>query len=237
MTQAKGVFAHRRYAREAALMALCLAEGSKLSMKAALEQALEFFDDEDVRREVLPPEADAGFDDLGLAPRPVPDELREAFARFASILANGVWDKKFDLDDVLDDTMPNYSVDRLAAVDRNVLRIGTWELFELPYVPPIVTINEAIEIAKKYATADSGRFVNGVLATMLRRSPKAEYDPATAPRDPEFSEMERVFKEPARPVVEETVEAGSDEAKRAKRYGLAWTLKSGDAEIPALTEE
>lgn len=229
-------FAYRRYAREVAMMALCLAENSKLSMKAALEQAFEFFDDEDVRREVLPPEQDPGFADLGLAPRPVPEELRERFQEFADLLANGVWAKKFDLDDILDSAMPNYTLDRLAAVDRNVLRVGTFELFELPYVPPIVTINEAIEIAKKYATAESGKFVNGVLATMHRRSPKADYDPATAPRDPDFTEREPTYREPERIVVEETVEEGTEEAKRAKRYGLTWTLKAGDAEIPATAE-
>ena len=84
--------------------------------------------------------------------------------------------------------MPNYTVDRLTAVDRNVLRVATWELFHLAYIPPVVTINEAIEIAKKYATAESGRFVNGVLGTMLKRSPKRDYDPKTALRDPEFDE-------------------------------------------------
>ena len=214
-------------------MALCLAEGSKLSVKAALEQAFELFDDEEVRTEVLPPDA---FADLGLAPRPVPEEHRQGFRDFAALLANGVWAKKFDLDEILDSSMPNYSIDRLAAVDRNVLRIGTWELFELPYVPPIVTINEAIEIAKKYATAESGRFVNGVLATMLRRSPKVSYDPTTAPRDPETEGREEPYREPEREIVEETVEEGTDEAKKAKRYGLTWTLRSGDADIPPLTE-
>ena len=214
-------------------MALCLADGSRLSMAAALEQAFEFFDDEDVRREVLPPDE---FGDLGLAPRGVPPELRERFREFASLLANGVWEKKFEIDDGLDASMPNYTVDRLAAVDRNVLRLGSWELFEVPYVPPIVTINECIEIAKKYATAESGRFVNGVLATMLRRSPKRDYDPANAPRDPDFDRPEETYREPERIVIEETVEAGTDEAKKAKRYGLNWTLKSGDAVIPAVTE-
>ena len=217
-------------------MALCLAEPSKISIKAALEQALELFEDEEVRSEVLPPEEDAGFADLGLAPRPVPEELREPFRRFATTLAEGVWNEKPDLDRGLDAAMPRYTVDRLASVDRNVLRLGTWELFNLPYVPPIVTINEAIEIAKKYATAESGRFVNGVLATMLKRSPKADYDPATAPRDPEFAEREAAFREPERPVIEETVEAESDEGKRVKRYGLTWTLRSGDAEIPPVTD-
>ena len=217
-------------------MALCLAEPSKISIKAALEQAFELFDDEEVRSEVLPPEADPGFADLGLAPRPVPDDLREPFRRFATTLAEGVWAEKPDIDRGLDAAMPHYTVDRLTSVDRNVLRLGTWELFHLDYVPPSVTLNEAIEIAKKYATAESGRFVNGVLATMLRRSPKRDYDPATAPRDPEFAEREAAFREPERPVVEETVEEGSDEAKRVKRYGLNWTLRAGDAEIPPVTE-
>lgn len=217
-------------------MALCLAEGSKVSAKSALEQALELFDDEDVRREVLPPEADPGFKDLDLAPRPVPEPLREPFHRFARLLVEGVWERKADLDRILDDAMPHYAIERLAAVDRNVLRIGTWELFELPYVPPIVTINEAIEIAKKYATAESGRFVNGVLATMLKRSPKSDFDPKSAPQDPEFEEQEKPYREPERVVIEETVEEGSDEAKKAKRFGLTWTLRSGDAEIPPVTE-
>lgn len=218
------------------MMALCLAEGSRLSMKAALDQAFEFFEDEEVRGEVLPTEADTGFADLGITPRVVPDELRESYRAFAGTIANGVWADKADIDSGLDAAMPNYTVDRLAAVDRNVLRVGTWELFHVDYVPPLVTINEAIEIAKKYATAESGKFVNGVLATMLRKSPKASYDQATAPRDPEFSELERIFREPERVVEEETVEEGSDEAKKVKRYGLQWTLHGGDKEIPPLTE-
>src|SRR4051812_32237031 len=115
------------------MMALCLAEGSRLSMKAALDQAFEWFEDEEVRREVLPPEEDAGFDDLGLAPRPVPEELREAYRQFAAVLANGVWEDKSEIDSGLNAAMPNYTVDRLAAVDRNVLRVGTWELFHLDY--------------------------------------------------------------------------------------------------------
>ena len=214
-------------------MALCLAEPSKISVKAALEQTFELFDDEEVRTEVLPPDE---FGELGLAPRPVPEELRGPFQSFARTLAEGVWAEKPEIDDGLDAAMPHYTVDRLTSVDRNVLRLGTWELFHVPYVPPIVTINEAIEIAKKYATAESGRFVNGVLAAMLKRSPKRDYDPATAPRDPEFDRPEEAYREPEKPVVEETVEAGSDEAKRAKRYGLNWTLRAGDAEIPPLTE-
>jgi N utilization substance protein B len=207
------------------MMALCLAEGSKLSMKAALEQAFEWFEDEEVRREVLPQEEDSGFVDLGLAPRPVPDELREPYRRFATLVGVGVWDDKFAIDEGLNRAMPNYTVDRLAAVDRNVLRIGTWELFQLPYVPPLVTINEAIEIAKKYATAESGKFVNGVLATMLRQSPKADFDQENSPVDPEFQELERIFREPEPVVVEETVEEGSEEAKRAQRFGLKWSVR------------
>lgn len=209
-------------------MALILAEQSKISMKAALDQAFELFDDEEVRREVLPAESDQGFADLDLAPRPVPDEYRQPFREFAELLADGVWENKADIDHSLDQAMPNYSVDRLAAVDLNVLRIALYELYEVPYVPPLVTINEAIEIAKKYATAESGKFVNGVLATLMKRSPKANFDPKTAPKDPLFAEAEKPYREPERPVVEETVEEGTDEAKRAQRYGHAWTLRSGE---------
>ena len=57
----------------------------------------------------------------------------------------------------------NYELSRISVVDRNVLRIAIYEMFHCPETPPVVAINEAIEIAKKYSTEESGRFVNGVL--------------------------------------------------------------------------
>ena len=59
----------------------------------------------------------------------------------------------------------------MAAVDRNVLRLAVYELFHLPDVPPRVVLNEAIDIAKKYGSEESGRFVNGVLDDILNTEP------------------------------------------------------------------
>jgi N utilization substance protein B len=59
--------------------------------------------------------------------------------------------------------LENFSLERLAGVDRNILRLAIYEMFHRDDVPPIVTINEAIEISKRFGTPDSGRFVNGVL--------------------------------------------------------------------------
>ncbi len=59
--------------------------------------------------------------------------------------------------------LENFSLERLAGVDRNILRLAIYEMFHRNDVPPVVVINEAIEISKRFGTPDSGRFVNGVL--------------------------------------------------------------------------
>lgn len=59
--------------------------------------------------------------------------------------------------------LENFSLERLAGVDRNILRLAIYEMFHRTDVPPVVVINEAIEISKRFGTPDSGRFVNGVL--------------------------------------------------------------------------
>ncbi len=68
-----------------------------------------------------------------------------------------------EIDEVLRDIMPNWRLERLAAVDRNVLRIGAAELLHVDDVPPKVVISEAIALAEKYGGRESPRFVNGVL--------------------------------------------------------------------------
>ncbi len=64
----------------------------------------------------------------------------------------------------------NFEIDRLAAVDRNILRLAIYEMLHCMETPPVVAINEAIEIAKKFGGEDSGRFVNGILDTVERRT-------------------------------------------------------------------
>ncbi|HEY2572825.1 MAG TPA: transcription antitermination factor NusB, partial [Verrucomicrobiaceae bacterium] len=67
------------------------------------------------------------------------------------------------IDETITASVQNYSFDRLNSVDRNILRLGVYELLHKPDVPHAVVINEAIEIAGRFATEESARFVNGVL--------------------------------------------------------------------------
>jgi N utilization substance protein B len=68
----------------------------------------------------------------------------------------------------------NWSLERMATIDRNVLRLATYEILYRIDIPPSVTINEAIELAKKYATDESGAFVNGILDCVARLAGKVD---------------------------------------------------------------
>ena len=68
-----------------------------------------------------------------------------------------------DIDERIRRYCENYEFRRISAVDRNVLRLAIYEMLYRDDIPPVVSINEAIELAKAYSGADSGRFVNGIL--------------------------------------------------------------------------
>ena len=97
----------------------------------------------------------ADFDDWQRAP--------EGVQRFADELVRGVLEHRDEIDGRLSRQTANWRLDRLAAVDRNILRIAMFELLFRRETPPAVAIDEAIEIAKRFGAEDSGRFVNGVL--------------------------------------------------------------------------
>lgn len=86
---------------------------------------------------------------------------------FARDLAEAVSARAPELDAAITAAAEGWTADRLGAVERNVLRIGTYEL-EAESVPPEVAINEAVELAKRYATEDAGRLVNGILGRIAR---------------------------------------------------------------------
>lgn len=140
----------RRQAREAALAALYQIEHGRQSLDTALE-GLEAY-------------------------QSLPDELRA----FAERLARGVVHDRKRIDERIQAHLHDWAVPRLATIDRNILRMACYELFEVEDVPPKVTLDEAIELAKTYSTAESGRFVNGVLGALLAESPKAEWRPPPA---------------------------------------------------------
>lgn len=89
--------------------------------------------------------------------------LSPSARRFCDGLVNGARKNQATIDETIRQNTQNYELGRISAVDRNVLRVALFEMLHCPEVPPVVSINEAIEIAKKYSTEESGRFVNGVL--------------------------------------------------------------------------
>lgn len=71
-------------------------------------------------------------------------------------------------DQIIAQVTVNWKLDRIAIIDKNILRAAICEILYFPDIPPKVSIDEAIEIAKKYSTEDSGRFVNGILDRVMR---------------------------------------------------------------------
>ncbi|MGM0577485.1 MAG: transcription antitermination factor NusB [Myxococcota bacterium] len=82
---------------------------------------------------------------------------------FAETLVRGVVAHRDGIDTLLGRCSTNWKVPRMAVVDRNILRMATYELRWMPDIPPKVTLNEAVEIAKRYGSQDSGAFINGIL--------------------------------------------------------------------------
>lgn len=97
-------------------------------------------------------------------PPPSADEL--ALQQFAEPLIRGTLEHRDEIDERIKQCAENWDLRRMAAVDRNILRLAIYEMFYRDDIPPVVTINEAVEIAKKFSTKDSGRFVNGILDKM-----------------------------------------------------------------------
>lgn len=153
--------------------------------------------------------------------------LRPKVEAFATELANSAWKRRVELDRQISVNIPDFDYNRLASVDRNVLRLALVELLDYGYIPPNVTLNEAIELAKKYSTAESGKFVNGVLGSLLKNTDKANFDEKTAPKDPDQGVREKVVKAPpAEPEIEE-IEPDAEEIKWGRRFGV-WKTKSDE---------
>ncbi len=95
-------------------------------------------------------------------------------ASFVWQLVNGVKDHLSQIDKVIEKAAPEWPIDQITIVDRNVLRIGLYELIysKKEEVPPKVAINEAIELAKTFGGESSGKFINGVLGTVYKEIEK-----------------------------------------------------------------
>lgn len=108
------------------------------------------------------------FVDLGNLGGTDPHRADEARS-YARLLATGAKEHVKELDACISELSQGWPLDRQPAVDRNILRIAIYEIRHVDFVPPVVAVDEAVELAKKYSTAESGKFVNGVLAGYLRQ--------------------------------------------------------------------
>ncbi len=109
---------------------------------------------------------------------------------FADALISGVQTHKVRIDQLISDVAENWRLDRMAAIDRNILRLGAFELLYCPDVPAKVAINEALELAKRYSTAQSSRFVNGILDRLRAAAESSELPAAEKPQAPSETAVE-----------------------------------------------
>lgn len=127
---------------------------------AARELALKVLYQYDLRGSEALEEIDALFEQEKATP-----SIRE----FARRLVDGCCRNWKGLGRAIQQVATNWALSRMAVIDRNVLRIGAWEIL-VGDTPPAVAIDEAVDLAKKYSTAQSGAFVNGVLDSLRKRS-------------------------------------------------------------------
>jgi N utilization substance protein B len=149
----------RREGRELAMQALYQFDHNSTPPQTALPPLLEFTSDHG-------------------KPLASSDEARI----FAESLARGAWDHREEIDAKIARATANFRLDRIGGVERAILRLAVHEMLHSPEVPPVVAINEALEIAKKFAADDAIKFVNGVLDRIRKELPR---DPRTgAPLPP-----------------------------------------------------
>ncbi len=97
---------------------------------------------------------------------------------FAWLIAKGVAEHLAHIDNIIVKAAPEWPLEKIATIDRNILRIGLYELLyaDPDEVPPKVAINEAVEMGKNFGGPNSGRFINGVLGTVYREMQKQQED-------------------------------------------------------------
>jgi transcription antitermination protein NusB len=132
----------RREARVVALQTLFEADSARHDLAAVLER---YFEEGNFSHEV------------------------ESYARDLVI---GVWNSRVKLDNLISESAPNWPLEQMASVDKNILRLAIFEIMIDNRVPVKAAVNEAVELAKTYGSDSSGRFINGVLGTVIMRGGK-----------------------------------------------------------------
>ncbi|GMU82646.1 MAG: transcription antitermination factor NusB [Phycisphaerales bacterium] len=153
-------YQYRTQARKLALQALCAYEAVGDGFR---EQLGRFLSDDEI------------LSDIGIASPPEAE-----IVRFAHRLTQGAWSRRGELDRRIEGSAAHWSLARMTPVDRNILRLGLFELLE-PVVdaPPAAIISEALELARVFGDTDSPAFVNGVLDAARRQIDHERASPAT----------------------------------------------------------
>lgn len=96
-------------------------------------------------------------------------KVKPAIVPFVRELVNGAVENMSYIDDVIRKAAIDWNLERMAAVDRNILRLAMYELFFRADIPANVSLNEAIELGKSFSTAESGKFINGILGKVVHQ--------------------------------------------------------------------
>lgn len=99
---------------------------------------------------------------------------------FTGVLLRGVIASRDEIDALIREWSANWSLERIGLVERNILRFAIYELMFMPEIPPNVTINEAIEVAKRYGAEDAPSFINGILDRIKNQVAPSEDTPVIA---------------------------------------------------------
>ena len=135
----------------------------------ARELALQFLYQMDLCGKELLPEAKAFFRS---------EEDDQSAREFATQLVNGVVAHQEEIDRSIRAVAQNWELTRMAVIDRNILRMASFELLHCADIPPKVAINEAIELGKRYSTQNSGAFINGILDKIKDQARAQDVAPA-----------------------------------------------------------
>jgi len=157
----------RREARERAVQFLFEYD---LNPAENLDEALEAFWDTQRRAAQYDDNATATWGERVEVPPPTTEEA--AVRVFAEPLIRGTLEHRAEIDALIQKHAVNWELHRMATVDRNVMRLAIHEILHRDDIPPVVSINEAVDIAKKFSTPESGKFVNGILDKIRAETPR-----------------------------------------------------------------
>ena len=165
----------RHEAREWALQFLFQSE---FNQAESLDEGFQLFwqhqDEEPTANPRTPPIA---------SPAAPQDRQRNKARHFAEELARGVIAHHAEIDPLIAKHAENWEIDRMGTVDRNAMRIAVFEMLYRDDIPPVVSINEAVELAKAYSSVESGKFVNGILDRIRKELQRPARDPNPASPD------------------------------------------------------